>query len=132
MPAFDTSRRLQPGRPWAASHLGKPLASLLLAVAASLILISRIEPAAVAPLRSWIVDLVAPATSFTWAVLAPVRRGLSAIRSDSATAGPARLTTDAARIAALDMRIQDLERENRDLKSLAHYRKLYQESIRFQ
>ena len=122
MAAFENSRLYRPSRPRLRGRSAAGLASALLAIAAGMILVSHIEPSAVAPIRGWIAGWIVPVGSAAASALEPVSRAWGFVRDAAARQqAPAPLTPDVARAAALEMRLLDVERENRELKSLAHF-----------
>ena len=123
MAAFEKSRLFRP------RHLGPSraptarLAPLLLAVAAGLLLIDRIEPAMVAPVRAVLSAVVTPVAALGSAILAPLGQASSEV--GRFIAGPATgVTNEAARMASLEMKLRTLERENRDLKALTRFARM--------
>ena len=116
MGAFENSRLYRPNRGRGArGGSSAHLAAVLAGVAAALLIVSRVDPNAVAPARGWIADLAAPVVTAAAASLAPVSRALGTWRQ------PAPSSAEAARLASLEMRLQDLELENAGLKRLARY-----------
>jgi rod shape-determining protein MreC len=94
----------------------------LFAVAAAVMLVSRFEPNWTSGISGWTTATVAPVAAVMNVGLDPLRAAWRTTRSyltGSRTAS--RLPVEVARTAALTVRIQDLERENRELKALTRF-----------
>jgi rod shape-determining protein MreC len=117
MGAFEKSRmyRFDRGLRGARGSMRAPLVPILIGVAAALLITSRFDPSALAPARGWVVDWSAPVVTAITTNLAPVSRAWRDWQR------AARSSEDAARIATLEMRLQESERENADLKRLARF-----------
>ena len=98
-----------------------PMAGLFFA-AGALLALSELEPAAVVPLRLTLAGYLAPvatmATDGATGLAGGIGAGWAALTPPWKATG---MVAGEARIAALQLRVADLERENRDLKALARY-----------
>lgn len=116
MGAFENSAMYRPRRgPRRRGGLSSALAPVLAGVAGGLLIMSLLDPGALAPARSLLVEAIAPVITASARAWQPVARtfGLEPVSP--------RLGSDAARIADLEMRLADVERENADLKQLARF-----------
>lgn len=100
---------------------GRWLAPGLMALSAALLATNLVEPKAFDPVRGQVIAWSAPVIEAATGVLAPMNRALArllAFASDSNDS--ARLRAENARFAALAARVEDLERENAELRRLTH------------
>lgn len=125
MALYDTGRYRRAGLPLK-SVRARPKNLGLIALTAgcgTLLAVSALEPMSVAPLRAAIAAPLTPAVA-VMASGAAAMAGLFATVLDLLAAPfspPSRLSLNDARRTALETRILDLERENRDLKALTRY-----------
>ncbi len=125
MSAFDDGRLVRAGASRGKSNARRPSSRmpLMLMVAAGLLLtVSRIEPGAFDAVRAPLIAAVAPVLEVCGRALQPITGLATRLRDYVVAANETeRAQADAARLAAAGIRIEDLERENRDLKRLTHY-----------
>ena len=120
MPLFQNNRFYKPGRGRLRRTGTAGWGPLLLAVAAGLLLVNRVEPGMVVPVQVLCAAALTPVAVAVSSTLTPAGQFLSeAVRWLMEPAG-----TDLSRpagTAARENRIRELERENRELRSLTRF-----------